>query len=151
MSAISGPRSGLVLALGALVLLTGLAAGLLTDVDRAEAQESEHYPIHPIIIIPCATPLPSGATPVPRPTPTPGGGASSATYRVCPRMSTRIPAAIQAQALAEPWSIAGYGRLLNPNKPYHPLWNTYRSSLMLRNPNVPYSICNTAVWKAGCQ
>jgi hypothetical protein len=124
------------------------------------------YP-YPFIPSGCATPIaplppgglpvPPGVTPRPSPTslpsPTPGGpagGAMSTTYRVCPQVEEEIPDHVKQHALAEPWSIYGFGKLRNPNTPYHPLWNSWRRNLSLRNFSQPFSVCNPAIWKAGC-
>ena len=114
--------------------------------------------IYPIFVYPCATPVgmptvpapPGVPTLAPRPTPTPGGMASTLTYRVCPQIAGKIPAAVEVHAVAAPWEVYGYGMLRNPNVPYHPMWNSYRTWLSLRNMSVPYSRCNSVVWKAGC-
>ena len=84
------------------------------------------------------------------PTPTPGGAAQGLEYKVCPQKERDIPKVIQDMAMAEPWTIYGYGMKRNPNVPYHPLFNTYRRWLSTSNQNMPYSICNPAIWKAGC-
>jgi len=144
-------------ALLAAVAAAGLAAGY------RDASAHVPYPRRPIIVpIRCATPyptpaglpLPPGVTPpptaAPLPSPTPGGGASAATYRVCPQAAAEIPADLQARALAEPWTIYGYGLLANPNTRHHPLWNDYRKWLSVRTMSLPYGPCNPAVWKAGC-
>lgn len=103
---------------------------------------------------PVPPPLPPGAPtrvpPTPVPSPTPGGMASAQTYTVCPRLASRVPMAVQQHALAEPWTIYGYNMRLNPNTPYHPLWNPYRTQLGLLNPNLEYHACNPVVWKAAC-
>jgi hypothetical protein len=106
------------------------------------------------IIFPCPPdpllpPAPGMTPPPPPPTPTPGP-AGLQTYRVCPQMTTAPPQAIQQMAIAEPYKFRGYGELRNPNVPYHPLFNTYRTWLSLTNFSVPYSRCNPAIWKAGC-
>lgn len=106
-------------------------------------------PAPPGLPNPGVTPGPT-ATLVPRPSPTPGGAASTQTYRVCPQLSTVIPQSVQDLAVAEPWRINGYGQKANPNIPFHPLWNPYRTWLSLRDPRQPYSICNLPVWKSGC-
>lgn len=130
--------------------------------DGAEDPDPECHscPRHPIIVFPypCATPVGGPTVPVPPgvptlappPTPTPGGMASTLAYRVCPQTTGRIPPAVEVHAVAAPWEIYGYGMLRNPNTPYHPMWNSYRTWLSLRNPNVPHSRCNPVVWKAGC-
>ncbi len=114
--------------------------------------------IYPILVYPCATPVggPTVAAPpgvptlAPPPTPTPGGVASTLTYRVCPQTTGKIPPAVEVHSVAAPWEVYGYGMLRNPNVPFHPMWNTHRTWLSLRNPNVPHSRCNPVVWKAGC-
>lgn len=82
--------------------------------------------------------------------PTPGGAAAALEYKVCPQKEFDIPKVIQDMAVAEPWTIYGYGLKRNPNVPYHPMWNSYRHWLSTQNQNMPYSICNPAIWKAGC-
>ncbi|MBK6767648.1 MAG: hypothetical protein IPG72_01155 [Ardenticatenales bacterium] len=84
------------------------------------------------------------------PTPTPGGAAAGIEYKVCPQKQYDVPKVIQDQAMAEPWTIYGYGMKRNPNVPYHPLYNSYRHWLSTQNMNMPYSVCNPAIWKAGC-
>ncbi len=126
------------------------------------------YPRYPYPIVSgCATPVappppgglpvPPGTTPrpsaTPLPSPTPGGaagGAMATTYRVCPQVEEEIPDHVKQHALAQPWAIYGFGKLRNPNTPYHPLWNSYRRNLSLQRFNLPYSECNPAIWKAGC-
>ncbi len=97
---------------------------------------------------PGATAVPP--TPYPMPTPTPGGMASTLTYRVCPQVTGLIPQYIQDLAVSEPWRYYGYDLRQNPNVPYHPLWNTYRTWLSLRDSNQPYSACNLPQWRSGC-
>jgi hypothetical protein len=103
---------------------------------------------------PVPPPLPPGVAtrvpPTPVPSPTPGGMASSVTYSICRNTASTVPLAVQQQALAEPWTIYGYNMRLNPNTPYHPLWNPLRTQLGLMNPNVAYHPCNPVVWKANC-
>lgn len=90
------------------------------------------------------------ATVRPMPSPTPGGVAAAQTYKVCPQLLKAIPQAVQDAAVAEPWRVYGFNQKSNPNIPFHPLWNPYRTWLSLRDPRQPYSICNTPLWKAGC-
>lgn len=101
-----------------------------------------------------ATPVPPGTsvppTPFPVPSPTPGGMAATLTYRVCPQVTKRIPQYIQDLATTEPWRYYGFGERRNPSVPYHPLWNTYRTWLSLRDTGQPYSACNLPMWKSGC-
>ncbi len=90
------------------------------------------------------------ATLRPLPSPTPGGAAAAQTYKVCPQLLKAIPQSVQDAAVAEPWRVRGFNEKSNPNIPFHPLWNPYRTWLSLRDPRQPYSICNTPLWKAGC-
>jgi len=116
------------------------------------------FPGPPVPPPPGSTPAPTvppGATaapptPFPMPSPTPGGMASTLQYRVCPQVKGTIPQHIQDLATTEPWRYYGFGELRNPNVPYHPLWNGYRTWLSLRDTNQPYSPCNLPLWKSGC-
>ncbi len=91
---------------------------------------------------PTATPTPSAtATATPRPGPQPSG--------VCPQMVARIPAAVQAAALANPELFDGWLKRANPNRPPAPT-NPLRLWLSLRSAGKPYGPFNGAVWKAGC-
>jgi hypothetical protein len=106
------------------------------------------------IVLPCPPdplmpPPPGVPPPPPPPTPTPGP-ATGLQYRVCPQVTGRIPQALEQMAVTEPWKFRGYGELRNPNVPYHPMFNTYRTWLSLENMNVPYHRCNPVVWKSGC-
>lgn len=85
---------------------------------------------------PTATP-----TVTPRPGPQPSG--------VCPQMVTRIPAAVQATAFANPEQFDGWLKRQNPNRPAGPT-NPLRLWLSLRSIGKPYGPYNGAVWKAGC-
>ena len=87
---------------------------------------------------------------LPLPSPTPGGRAQSEQYRVCPQVKGLVPQDVQDLATGEPWRFNGYGELRNPGIPYHPLWNTYRTWLSLRDTAQPYSVCNLPLWKSGC-
>lgn len=106
-------------------------------------------PVPPGLPNPGATAGPT-ATLRPMPSPTPGGAAAAQTYHVCPQLLKAIPQAVQDAALAEPWRVRGFNEKSNPNIPFHPLWNPYRTWLSLRDPRQPYSICNPPLWKAGC-
>lgn len=98
---------------------------------------------------PTPAPQPGMPTPPPMPTPTPGP-ATGLSYRVCPQIVNRVPAAVQQQALASPWTVYGYGMRLNRGVPEHPLWNPYRTWLTLLDYGKPWDPCNPVVWKAGC-
>ncbi|RIL08716.1 hypothetical protein DCC79_13090 [bacterium] len=112
-------------------------------------------PVPPPGATAAASPPPPGGTavpptPYPVPTPTPGGMAATLQYRVCPQVTKRIPQHIQDLATTEPWRYYGFGELRNPSVPYHPLFNTYRTWLSLRDTGQPYSACNLPLWKSGC-
>jgi hypothetical protein len=94
--------------------------------------------------------LPTPVPPTPLPSPTPGGPGSGEKYEVCPQIVNKVPNQVQADALAQPWAVYGYGVRQNPNVPEHPLWNHYRTWLGIMNPNIPYNICTPVIWKAGC-
>jgi len=141
----------------------GLPGGDTTFGADPDCWHCPRRPVYPIYVYPCPTPVPPpasglpvppGTTPrptaVPLPSPTPGGVASTLSYDVCPQYAGEIPPAVLTNAVAAPWEIYGYGMLRNPNVPHHPLWNTYRKWLSVRNPSIPYSVCNPVVWKAGC-
>jgi Tol biopolymer transport system component len=88
-------------------------------------------------------PQPSPSTPPPNPTAPPGSGA------VCPQVVARIPAAVQAHALAQPEAFYGWNLPANPGlAPGH--MNPMRRWLSIRDPGKPYGPANPAVWKAGC-
>lgn len=95
-------------------------------------------------------PTPVGApTAQPRPSPTPGP-ATGLAYRACPQLGRKVPPMVQQQAVSEPWQLYGYGMLQNPNVPYHPIWNPYRTWLSLLDYGKPWNPCNPIVLKAGC-
>jgi hypothetical protein len=64
-------------------------------------------------------------------------------------MRLRIPAQVQAFALANPEAVYGWFLRQNPSLPGGP-HNPLRRWLSLRDPGKPYSWSNPAVWKAGC-
>jgi len=89
-------------------------------------------------------------SPVPTPVPTatliPGF-----TPKVDPSISGKVPSAAVSYALANPAKVRGWGLLLNPAVPFHPLYNPHRTCLTLTNPGVPYApVFNDLVFKAGC-
>jgi hypothetical protein len=139
-------------------------AGLRIAPPGPDALSSTSAISHPIVIpfppgwplFPCygpgsmPFPTPVGApTRVPRPTPTPGP-ATSLTYRLCPQLARLVPATVQAQVASVPWDLYGYGMLRNPNVPYHPVWNTYRTWISLLDYGKPWGPCNPVVLKSGC-
>jgi Tol biopolymer transport system component len=93
---------------------------------------------------PSSVPPTPSSPPTAVPIPTSAHGAS-----VCPQMVNRIPAPIQAYALANPEEVYGWFLPRNPARPPGPL-NPMRRWLSLRDPGKPYSWANPAVWKAGC-
>lgn len=83
-------------------------------------------------------------TPPPTVPPTPGAEA-------CPGLETKAPAAAINAAIANAQQVSGYGMACNPNVPWNPVVNPYRSHLSLRNVNLPYHpVYNGFVWKCGC-
>lgn len=98
-----------------------------------------------------ATPAPP---PIPTPTPIPAypppGGSGMPIEDT--RLGGRVPSADIAAALTNPDTISGWGVPRNPNIPYDPYFNPYRTCLTLRNLGVPYHpVYNRLVFKAGCQ
>jgi hypothetical protein len=75
----------------------------------------------------------------------------SLTPVVCDVIRGRVPDEAVEKAVEHPEEISGWGELANPNVPYHPVQNTYRTSLTLQNRNVPFHpLNNSLVYKAGC-
>ena len=69
----------------------------------------------------------------------------------CPGLGSRIPEAAFADATADPEKIAGYGQTCSPNRPPGPD-NPLRNVLGLRNPNRPYHpLFNSLAWQCGCR
>ncbi len=106
----------------------------------------------PVTTVPPSATTPSGGTPTtpsattPPPTADPSVGAAA-----CPGLDTRVPAAALNAAVANKDSVSGWGMACNPNVPYNPVSNPWRTKLSLRNVNVPYHpIYNGLVWKCGC-
>jgi hypothetical protein len=100
------------------------------------------------------TPTPT-ATFTPTPTVAPivawCGGPGGAPY-ICPALRKRVPAAVLANAMANPSSIQGWNRRLNPGTPYDPLNNPCRTDLNLTNPGLDYNMVhNDVVFKVGCR
>lgn len=68
----------------------------------------------------------------------------------CPNL--KAPAAVVEAAIRNPEVVNGWGMLCNPNTPYDPVNNGYRSSLNLRNPNEPYDGAGNPVeYRCGCR
>jgi hypothetical protein len=62
-----------------------------------------------------------------------------------------VPAAVISAALANPDQVGGWGKLRNPNIPHHPIYNPYRTCLVLRNPAVHWHPrFNPVIFAAGC-
>ncbi|MFN8423697.1 MAG: hypothetical protein U0470_10085 [Anaerolineae bacterium] len=69
----------------------------------------------------------------------------------CPGRTT-IPVAVYMHALAHADHVSGYGLRCNPNVPFNPVSNPFRSSLQLANPNLTYHpLFNSVVWRCGCR
>jgi hypothetical protein len=110
--------------------------------------------------LPTSTPVPPTATRDPNITPSavPTGGAGpgptwtppECNPMACPGLDTKVPAAVIANALANPATINGYCKLANPGVPVSP-WNLPKMSLTLQNNGLPYNmLTNSVVYKAGC-
>jgi Tol biopolymer transport system component len=69
--------------------------------------------------------------------------------QVCPQIANRVPAVVQAAAVASPERIGGWGVPLNPALPPSPA-NPIRRWLSVLDYGKPYSPANPVVWKAGC-
>ena len=88
------------------------------------------------------------ATATPVPTLDPGAPGAPHPIR---GLAGRAPTAAIAAALADPGRVYGWGMPRNPNIPYHPIFNPYRTCLQLRNMGVPYHpVFNPLVFTAGC-
>ena len=73
------------------------------------------------------------------------------TACVCPAARRRLPAAVLADALANPADYAGWRAPANPNRPPGPD-NPPRACLDLVNPGTPFHrLFNGPVWKASCR
>lgn len=98
---------------------------------------------------PTGAPSPRPTTTSPPPSITPGPTGPAVDGRVCPRMAGRIPAAVQAAALANPAAFEGWLQPRNPALPPSAA-NPPRVWLTIRDPGKPYGRFNSALWKAGC-
>ncbi len=79
-----------------------------------------------------------------------GNASTCPSPTACPNL--RAPATVVRAALADPAAVAGWGQLCNPNAPFHPVNNGYRTSLGLRNPNEPYDVLgNPPEYRCGCR
>lgn len=128
---------------GVVLALAVAAAAALSSVQSVEATSLAQRGA-------TATPAPF-ATPTPMPPyPPPSGGGPGIPIEDT-RLGGRVPSADVAAALANPDQIAGWGVPRNPNIPYNPYLNPYRTCLTLRNLAVPYHpTYNKLVYKAGC-
>jgi hypothetical protein len=92
-------------------------------------------------INPTATPA-KPVVPTPEPPPV--------TPSACPQLTSVVPAAVVAAALADPSKVLGWGDVLNPALAPGPN-NPYLSRLGLQNPSAPYNpTFNSVIFKAGC-
>lgn len=97
---------------------------------------------------PSAPPPTATATPEPPPSPTPTRPSLSA--EPCAFILPRVPAAVIADALANPERVLGWMQPQNPGIPPGPN-NPPRTRLSLLNPGVPYHpLSNPVVYKVGC-
>ncbi len=105
--------------------------------------------------LPAPTTTPGGVTPtftpeIPIFTPTPTSPPADPDAKSCPRLDTRVPRSVIDAALANPAAINGWGvRCWHHLKasPFNPL----RQYLDILNPNKPYSpLYNPVIFKCGC-
>lgn len=72
--------------------------------------------------------------------------------KVCPQIEGRVPDDVIQKALEHPETVRGWGELANPNIPFHPVFNIFRTSLTLQNPSLPFHpLNNSLVFMAGCR
>jgi hypothetical protein len=99
-----------------------------------------------------ATPVaPATATPPPTATATPEPVTPDEPVPVrCPNL--RAPEEVIQAALGNPAAVKGWGMLCNPNVPFDPINNRWRTSLSLENPGAPYNpLTNALEYKCGCR
>jgi len=97
-----------------------------------------------------ATPTQGGPTLTPRPTSTPGPTAGPPIGKLCPGLDAKAPAAVIADALANPDKVNGWGQRCRPGLPPS-AWNTPRTYLSLRDTGKPYHpLFNGLQYKCGC-
>jgi len=92
--------------------------------------------------------VPDPLVPWPTPVPTATPAVPSCSCRAARRA---LPAAVLADALANPASYAGWGERVNPNLPPSPA-NPLRACLDIQNPGTPYNpTFNGPVWRGSCR
>jgi len=87
------------------------------------------------------------------PTPAPTSAATPHSHPTCTCRAARraLPAAVLANALANPSSYAGWGERVNPNLPPSSA-NPLRACLDLQNPGTPFhALFNGPVWRGSCR
>lgn len=89
----------------------------------------------------------SAALPTPSPTPPYAG---SEEPKACPNVSRYVPAAVIANALANPTTIQGWGQLCFPSQPPSP-YNVRRTWLVLDRPVAFHPLYNSVVFECGCR
>ena len=93
---------------------------------------------------------PRAVIPSPMPTPSPSQTPPPSSECVCDIVRDRVPAAVIADALANPNQYYGWGVLLDPGKPAGP-GNPVRECLSLINLNIDYHpLWNRPIWRVGC-
>jgi hypothetical protein len=136
------------------VVLAGGRMGLADPTDQTAFKRSIHAlecttgtgptPTRPVGPTPTKTPS-GGPAPTVAPTPT----LESSPY-ICDEIKANVPAAVINAAVAQPSLAPGYGETCNPNLPAS-TWNPLRRYLTLENPNRPFHpMFNTVVWECGC-
>ncbi len=70
--------------------------------------------------------------------------------KACPNVSRYVPAAVIANALANPTTIQGWGQLCFPSQPPSP-YNVRRTWLVLDRPVAFHPLYNSVVYECGCR
>jgi len=118
--------------------------GILFLAERAGAPSPSPVPVPS----PSQPPPPTAPAPEPTASPTPDAPPIDPSG-VCPQAVARIPAAVIADALANPERFDGWRRPRHPGLPPGPT-NPLRTWLSLRDLGKPFGPFNGPVWRAGC-
>jgi len=95
--------------------------------------------------------VPDALVPWPTPAPTTMPVPPSVPSCTCSTARRALPAAVLANALANPGDNAGWGERVNPNLPPSPA-NPLRACLDLQNPGTPFhALFNGPVWRGSCR
>lgn len=95
--------------------------------------------------------VPEPLVPWPAPSPTAAPTPLAAPSCTCPAARRALPAAVLADALANPALFAGWGQRVNPSLPPSPA-NPLRACLDIQNPGTPYNpTFNGPLWRGSCR